>query len=165
MTRESREGSRNLSAPFQNGKGNGSRKRMRERAVKVVFLLSACLSILAVGLICLFLLINGLPALKQIGLWDFLSGRTWRPSNDIYGIYPMILGSIYVTAGALLVGVPIGILTAVYLGKFASKISKKLLTPAVELLAGIPSVVYGFSDWCCWCPLCGIPLEETGPAS
>lgn len=82
--------------------------------------------------------------MKKIGLFDFLLGETWRPSNDIYGIFPMIMGSLYVTAGAIIVGVPIGILTAVFMAKYCPKRIYPILKPAVELLAGIPSVVYGF---------------------
>lgn len=108
------------------------------------FMASAGISILAVALICIFLFANGLPAIAQIGLPDFLLGTTWRPSNDIYGIFPMIVGSIYVTAGAMLVGVPIGLLCAIFLSRFASTRVSRFLKPGVELLAGIPSVVYGF---------------------
>ena len=76
--------------------------------MRIVFLICALASILAVLLICVFLFANGIPAIAEIGPLEFLSGRTWKPSNDIYGIFPMILGSIYVTAGAIAVGVPIG---------------------------------------------------------
>lgn len=109
-----------------------------------VFTLCACISVLAVALICIFLFANGLPAIGEIGPLKFLLGTTWKPSSDIYGILPMILGSIYVTGGALVVGVPIGLFTAIYLSRFASERMKKLLVPAIQLLAGIPSVVYGF---------------------
>ena len=118
--------------------------KSKEKIMEIVFLLAACVSILAVALICVFLFANGMPAMKKIGFVDFLLGTTWKPGNDIYGIFPMILGSIYVTAGALVVGVPIGLLTAIYLAKFCPKHIYKVLKPAVELLAGIPSVVYGF---------------------
>ena len=110
----------------------------------MVFFLCALTSIFAVVLICIFLFANGVPAMKEIGLLDFLTGAKWKPGNDIYGILPMILGSIYVTAGAILVGVPIGLLTAIYMSKFASPRINKVMLPAVQLLAGIPSVVYGF---------------------
>lgn len=110
----------------------------------MVFLLSACASILAVAVICLFLFANGIPAIGKIGAFDFLLGEKWKPGNNIYGILPMILGSIYVTAGAILVGVPIGILTAVFLSRFCPKGLYKIIKPAINLLAGIPSVVYGF---------------------
>lgn len=115
-----------------------------ERAAGVLFFLAACVSIAAVALICIFLFANGLPAFAKIGVFDFLLGTEWRPGNDVYGILPMILGSIYVTAGAILTGVPIGLLTAIYLSRFASKRMERLLKPAIDLLAGIPSVVYGF---------------------
>lgn len=94
---------------------------MKEKAMKVVFLIAACVSILAVALICIFLFANGIPAIKEIGLFDFLTGTAWKPGNHKFGILPMILGSIYVTAGALIVGVPIGILTAVLLAKYCPK--------------------------------------------
>ena len=116
----------------------------KEVLMKGIFFLAACASILAVALICLFLFANGLPAIGKIGVFDFLLGQVWRPGNDLYGILPMILGSIYVTAGAIVVGVPIGILTAVFMAKFCPKKIYRFLKPAVELLAGIPSVVYGF---------------------
>ena len=116
----------------------------KETLMKGIFLLAACASILAVALICLFLFANGLPAIGKIGIFDFLLGKVWKPGNDLYGILPMILGSIYVTAGASVVGVPIGILTAVFMAKFCPKGLYRFLKPAVELLAGIPSVVYGF---------------------
>ena len=116
----------------------------KEVFMKGIFFLAACASILAVALICLFLFSNGLPAIGKIGVFDFLLGQVWRPGNDLYGILPMILGSIYVTAGAIVVGVPIGILTAVFMAKFCPKKIYRFLKPAVELLAGIPSVVYGF---------------------
>lgn len=117
---------------------------MKEGAARVVFALAAALSILAVGLICVFLFANGVPAMVEIGIPDFLLGTTWRPANDIYGIFPMIIGSIYVTAGALIFGVPAGLLTAIFLSRFASAKVAAFLKPGVELLAGIPSVVYGF---------------------
>ena len=119
-------------------------KNKKEVIMKYVFLLSACISILAVALICVFLFANGIPAIKEIGFLDFLTGKSWKPKNDIYGILPMILGSIYVTAGAILIGVPIGIFTAVFLAWFCPDKLYKILKPAVDLLAGIPSVVYGF---------------------
>lgn len=118
--------------------------KYKEKTMEIVFLLAACVSILAVALICVFLFANGVPAMKEIGFADFLLGREWRPGNDIYGIFPMILGSIYVTAGAIVIGVPIGLLTAVFLARYCPAGLYKVLKPGVELLAGIPSVVYGF---------------------
>lgn len=110
----------------------------------VIFMLSACISILAVAMICFFLFANGLPVIGKIGVFQFLLGMTWKPGNNIYGILPMILGSIYVTAGAIVVGVPIGILTAVFMSRFCPRTLYKIIKPAINLLAGIPSVVYGF---------------------
>jgi len=115
-----------------------------EKIMKIVFAVAACIFVLAVGLICVFLFANGVPAIKEIGLFDFLGGTTWKPGNDMYGILPMILGSIYVTAGAIIVGVPIGIMTAVFMAKYCPKKIYRFLKPGIELLAGIPSVVYGF---------------------
>lgn len=119
-------------------------KKYKEQIMKVVFLLAACASILAVILICAFLFVNGVPTMGKIGFGSFLSGQTWMPKNGVFGIFPMILGSLYITAGAVIVGVPIGILAAIYMAKFCNDKVYKILKPAVELLAGIPSVVYGF---------------------
>lgn len=110
----------------------------------ILFSLTACVSIFAVVLICVFLFANGIPAIGKIGVFKFLLGTKWKPGNDIYGILPMILGSLYVTAGAIIIGVPIGLLTAVFLAKFCPKGLYKILKPATELMAGVPSVVYGF---------------------
>ena len=117
---------------------------IKEGLARALFTAAAAISIIAVALICVFLFANGVPAMAEIGLPDFLFGTTWRPSNDIYGIFPMIVGSIYVTAGAIIVGVPIGFLCAVYLSRFANGVVSRVLKPGVELLAGIPSVIYGF---------------------
>ena len=119
-------------------------KDIKESIMKYVFLLCACASILAVVLICAFLFANGIPAIGEIGVFNFLLGETWKPGNDIYGILPFILGSIYVTAGAIIIGVPVGLLTAIFMARFCPKKIYRFLKPAVDLLAGIPSVVYGF---------------------
>ena len=120
------------------------KNNIKEVSVKILFLIAACTSIAAVALICLFLFANGIPAIGEIGVFDFLLGTTWKPLNNEFGIFPMILGSIYVTAGAIVIGVPIGILCAIYMARFCPKKLYKILHPAVELLAGIPSIVYGF---------------------
>ena len=112
--------------------------------MQLVFLAAACASIALVAMICFFLFANGLPTIGKIGVSDFLLGQKWRPNNDIYGILPMIMGSLYVTLGACITGVPIGILTAVFMARFCPVSIYKYLKPAVELLAGIPSVIYGF---------------------
>ncbi|NMA66519.1 MAG: phosphate ABC transporter permease subunit PstC [Clostridiaceae bacterium] len=120
-------------------------RNFKENMMKVIFFAAAITSILAVALICLFLFINGVPAMTRIGFFDFILGRSWKPNNTppSYGIFPMILGSIYVTAGAIIIGVPIGILTAVFMAKYCPKNLYRILKPAIDLLAGIPSVVYG----------------------
>ncbi len=122
----------------------GRMQHMKELAARLMFALAACISILAVLLICLFLFTNGVPGMARIGVWNFLSGEKWKPGSEVFGILPFILSSIYVTAGALLVGVPAGLMTALYLSCFAGRRAARLLRPAVALLAGIPSVVYGF---------------------
>lgn len=118
--------------------------KIKEKFMRVVFAAAAFLSIVAVILICVFLFANGIPAMKEIGVWNFISGKSWKPSQELYGIFPMIIGSIYVTAGAIILGVPLGILTAVFMAKFCPDRLYKMLKPAVDLLAGIPSIVYGF---------------------
>ena len=120
------------------------KNKLKEQVMHIVFLLSACISILAVALICIFIFINGIPAMAEIGVFKFLSGTVWKPSSNIYGIFPMILGSLYVTAGAIVIGVPIGILTAVFLAHFCPQKLYRILKPIIDLLAGIPSVVFGF---------------------
>lgn len=117
---------------------------LKETLMKIVFVLSACVSIAAVVLICIFLFANGVPAISKIGIFKFLLGTKWKPANNIYGILPMIVGSVYVTIGALLIGVPIGILTAVFMARFCPKGFYKIMKAAINLMAGIPSVVYGF---------------------
>lgn len=119
-------------------------KKLTEKAMQGVFLLSACASILAVVLICFFIFVNGVPAIAEIGLGEFIGGTVWKPLEGFFGILPMIVGSIYVTAGAVIIGVPIGILTAVFMAKFCPKKLYDVLKPAIDLLAGIPSIVYGF---------------------
>ena len=112
--------------------------------MKIVFLICACISIAAVIMICVFMFANGVPAIKEIGFVKFLFGTEWRPGQGLYGIGPMIVGSIYVTAGAMVVGVPIGLLTAVFLAKYSSKKIYKIVKPMVNLMAGIPSIIFGF---------------------
>lgn len=118
--------------------------KVKEKIMEVVFLFTAVVSIIAVALICIFLFANGFPAMQKIGVMDFLLGKTWKPTNSIFGIFPMILGSIYVTGGALLIGVPVGILMSVFMARFCPQKLYHVLKPIVDLLAGIPSIVYGF---------------------
>lgn len=119
-------------------------KKYKEQVMHAVFFIAACASVLAVALICLFLFVNGIPAMREIGIFKFLLGTMWKPGNNIYGIFPMIMGSIYVTAGAILIGVPIGILTSVFMASYCPKKVYRFFKSAIDLLAGIPSVVYGF---------------------
>ena len=122
------------------------RQKIIETLAHILFFIMALASIFAVALICIFLFANGIPAMAEVGVFDFILGTRWKPNNvpPSFGILPMILGSIYVTAGAVVIGVPIGILTAVYLAWFCPKALHARLKPAVELLAAIPSIVYGF---------------------
>lgn len=121
-----------------------NKKAWTEKFMQGVFFIAACASVLAVALICIFLFANGIPAMKEIGFGKFLTGQMWRPKNQIFGIFPMIIGSLYVTAGAILFGVPVGILTSVFMAHYCPKKIYRPLKAATELLAGIPSVVYGF---------------------
>lgn len=119
-------------------------RKYSEKIMKIVFLTAACVSILAVILICVFLFASGVPAIREIGVSDFLLGGSWKPNQGLYGIFPMIVGSIYVTAGAIVVGVPIGLLCAVFMARYCPAGLYRILKPAVDLLTGIPSIVYGF---------------------
>lgn len=120
-------------------------KQAVERVVHGIFLILGLVTVACVLLITIYLVISGLPAIRKIGLVPFLFGHEWAPTSATpqYGILPFILTSIYGTAGAILLGVPVGFLTAVYLSKAAPDRVRKAIEPAVSLLAGIPSVVYG----------------------
>lgn len=127
--------------------------KFKEKAMEYLFLMAACISIVAVALICIFLFLNGVPAIHKVGLGKFLTGVNWRPGNQIFGILPMIMGSIYVTAGAMLLGVPVGILSAAFMAKFCPKCIYPPLKAGINLMAGIPSVVYGFFGLCVLVPM------------
>ena len=127
----------------------------RETVMKYVFLAAACVSVGAVILICIFMFANGVPAMVKIGFGKFLFGMKWKPGLDLFGIFPMIMGSIVVTLGAIVLGVPVGILTAVFLARFSPKRFHSVLKSGVDLLAGIPSVVYGFFGLTAIVPLIG----------
>lgn len=118
--------------------------KYKEQLMHAVFLISACISIAAVVTICVFLFANGVPAIAEIGAFDFILGQKWKPLENQFGIFPMIVGSIYVTAGAILIGVPTGIFCAVFMAKFCPEKLYRVLKPSIELMAGIPSIVYGF---------------------
>ena len=141
---------------------NRKLQAVKEGAAKVAFTFAALMSILAVALICAFLFAKGVPGMAKIGVWKFLSGTKWKPGQEIFGAFPFILGSIYVTAGALIVGVPAGLMTAIYLSWFASKRIRKVLRPAIALMAGIPSVVYGFFGLVAIVPMVREHLGGTG---
>lgn len=119
-------------------------EKIKEKVMQILFLLCACVSILAVIMICRFIFVNGIPAMAEIGFKNFIFGTSWKPKQDIYGIFPMIVASIYVTAGAIIVGVPIGILTAVFMACYCPKGLYRFIKPMVNLLASVPSVIYGF---------------------
>lgn len=118
--------------------------RVKEKGMKMVFLIAACTSVLAVLLICIFLFANGLPTIAQIGPLKFLFGQEWKPSNNKFGILPMIVASIYVTGGAILAGVPIAVLTSIFMARYCPKRIYGVLKSGIELMTGIPSIVYGF---------------------
>ena len=122
-----------------------NKARLLENAIHAVFLILGLVTVACVLMITVYLVISGIPAIRQIGLFKFLFGKTWASTaaEPSYGILPFILTSIYGTAGAIVIGVPIGFLTAVYLAKMAPAGIKTVMEAAVGLLAGIPSVVYG----------------------
>lgn len=119
-------------------------RKYSETIMKFVFMLSGAVSVLAVLLICWFLFSEGLPTIGEIGVMNFLAGTVWKPLENQFGILPMIVGSCYVTAGAIIIGVPVGLLCAIYMAKFCPAKIYKVLKPAIELMAGIPSIIYGF---------------------
>ncbi len=119
-----------------------------EKPMKYVFVLAAAVSILAVMLICIFLFAGGVPAIGKIGVLKFLMGTDWKPAMNSYGILTMIVGSIVVTLGAVITGVPIGVLVAVYLAWYCPQRVYSIFKPGINLMAGIPSVVYGLFGLC-----------------
>ena len=114
--------------------------------MKYVFLISALISVLSIILIFYFIFSGGLPFILRQGVWEFLTGTNWRPtaSQPEFGILPMIVGSLIVTGGAILIGVPIGVLTAVYMVFYCPKAYYRYAKSAINLMAAIPSIVYGF---------------------
>lgn len=119
------------------------RKKTIETGFRLLFLICGLIAVAFVLLISIYLIIAGIPAIREVGLINFLFGDTWNAGTNEFGILPFILTSVYGTAGAVVIGVPIGILTALYLSKAAPPKIAKLVNTAVELLAGIPSVIYG----------------------
>lgn len=119
-------------------------KLNKENGMKLVFFLAALTSVLAAALICIFLFVGGLPAMAKIGFGDFIFGRKWKPGNNIFGIFPMIMGSICVTGVSLAIGVPVGLFTSVFMAAYCPKKIYRVCQAAINLMAGIPSIVYGF---------------------
>ena len=130
-------------------------KKVREFGMQALFFLCACISVLAVIMICRFIIVNAYPAISEIGLGDFIFGKVWKPKQELFGIFPMIVASIYVTAGAIIVGVPIGILTAVFMAMYCPKSLYKIIKPMINLLAAVPSIIYGF-----FCLMVVVPVVQ-----
>lgn len=115
-----------------------------ERSIETIFLVCACVAILSVAIITVYVFAKGSPAIFKIGVWDFMTGLVWQPKAEVFGIYPMIVASVLGTLGAIAIGITIGLFTAIFLAEIAPKWLARIFRPAIELLAGIPSVVYGF---------------------
>jgi phosphate transport system permease protein len=137
---------------------------MRDRPMSVVLLISALVSLLSLGLITVFIFQAGLPIIGHIGLGSFLGGTSWNPTGKpaSFGVLPMILGSVYLTLGALVIGVPLGVAVAVFLAELAPPAGAMVIRPAVQLLAGIPSVIYGFVGLTLLAPLVRATLGGPG---
>lgn len=119
-------------------------KKITEKGMRALFFICACISVAAVVLICVFIFSNGVPAIKEIGFTNFILGKSWKPKQNLYGIFPMIVASVYVTAGAIIIGGPIGILTAIFLAYYCPKGIYRVVKPMINLLASVPSIIYGF---------------------
>lgn len=123
-----------------------AKNKIKESAMKIVFFIAATIFVFAVVAVCLFIFAQAVPAISKIGFFEFIFNADWSPtnSNASYGIATMIVGSCYITAGALILGVPIGFLTAVFMARYCPQPIYKFIKPLVNILAGIPSIVYGF---------------------
>ena len=119
-------------------------KKFREKLSGRIFLVLALSSISALALITVFIIIQGAPLIVKVGFFKFIFGMEWAPSQEKFGIFPMIVGSLSVTLGAVVIGVPIGICCSIFMSEFAPATLRNIFRPAIQLLAGIPSVVYGF---------------------
>lgn len=137
-------------------------KLNKENGMKLVFFLAALTSVLAVALICIFLFAGGLPAMAKIGFGDFIFGRKWKPGNNIFGIFPMIMGSVCVTGVSLAIGVPVGLFTSVFMAAYCPKKIYRVCQAAINLMAGIPSIVYGFFGLVLIVPLMNSLTGEDG---
>lgn len=127
--------------------------RVGERSIESVMLVCALVSVAAVLLITYLIFAEGLPVFSTVGVWDFITGTKWQPTKDVFGILPMIVGSIYTTVIALIIGIPIGLGCAVFLAEIAPKKLASVLRKSIEILAGIPSIVYGFFGMAVLIPL------------
>jgi phosphate transport system permease protein len=136
----------------------------KENIARFIFLAAAYVAVACVILICVFLFTQGVPPIAKIGLGDFLFGEKWKPSQNLYGILPMTLASIYTTVGAIVIGAPIGILTATFLSYFCPQWLYKVLKPMVNLMAGIPSIVYGFFGMAVLVPFVSYTFGGNGKA-
>lgn len=119
-------------------------KNMKEKSTGSIFFIIALSSLSVLALITVFILVQGVPIISKVGLFNFIFGMKWAPSQGAFGIFPMIIGSVSVTLGATIIGVPIAICCAIFLAEFAPPTLRNIFRPAIQLLAGIPSVVYGF---------------------
>lgn len=120
--------------------------KRKDQIMNGVFFISACMSVISLILIILFMFTNGIPIMMKYGLREFIFGTSWRPTASIptFGLFPMIVGSVLVTAGATIIGIPIGVLTAIFMAEYCPKKLYKLFKTAIRLMASIPSIVYGF---------------------
>lgn len=140
----------NLTAPTEEAAAEGTvakvnyRNLVKEISMKVVFAIAAFVFIAAVAVICIYLFVRAVPTMAEIGLGEFLFGDRWLTNNGQYGIGSLIVGTCYSTVGALIVGVPIGLLTATFMAFYCPKWLYKILKPLTNILAGIPSIVYGY---------------------
>jgi len=119
-------------------------KKFRENLSRNIFFVFALSSISVLGLITVFIILRGAPIIAQVGIINFVFGMEWAPSRGEFGIFPMIIGTLTVTIGAVIIGVPVGICCSIFLAEFAPPMMSNIFRPAIQLLAGIPSVVYGF---------------------
>jgi len=119
-------------------------KNFKEKSTESIFFVIALSSLSVLALISVFILVQGIPIISKVGLFNFIFGMKWAPSQGAFGIFPMIIGSVSVTLGAAILGVPIAICCSIFLAEFAPAPVRNIFRPAIQLLAGIPSVVYGF---------------------
>jgi phosphate transport system permease protein len=122
------------------------RKRIKETSIKTIFFLSAISSIIVIFSIIFFLLRDGIPIFQKVGIWDFISGTRWYPTGSppLYGAFPLVVGTLLVTLGAMVIAIPLSLGSAIFIAEIATPRMRAIIKPAIELLAGIPSVVYGF---------------------